>query len=233
MRRPVVSIRTRRCRHAPRARAALGGAALIALLWLAGCGSNDGLPPVLTTAEQIALGWEAFADGDIAVAESRFAAAIESAPRNAEARVGLGGTLAVAGRLEEAAASLDAALDRDRESVDAIAGLAAVQLALGDLDDAIERGERALALDSTWAFAHRPGIDADDVRLVLAQAYALGGPPGYDEAAALLDRLDPSTALDPDDPDTWTVGTRRFSTYAEALLEALESVERRIGSALP
>lgn len=222
-------------RQARVGRHALPAAIALALAPLAGCGSNDGAAPRLDAGEGIAIGWRAFEGGDLARAETYFALAVAAEGARAEAHSGLGWTRAYLGDLERAAASLEraATLDFGATGADARAGLAAVRLALGRPASAVTPALEALAIAPAWRFPHRAGVDSLDLWLLLAEAYVLAGGTHDAEAQAWLDRLAPANGLDPRDPATWRVGNRRFASYREALLEAIEDAERRVGSALP
>lgn len=208
-----------------------GAAALLASL--TGCGSNDTFPPLIDVEDGIRLGWEAFERADYGRAEALFLATLRTDGRSAEARRGLGWTRAYAGDLDGAAANFEAALTLEMGHVDALAGLAAVEHALGEWSAAIGRAREALARDASWAFAHRAGVDAEDLRLIVAQAAALLGPALYDDAQAELDLLDPANGLDAADDATWVVDGETYATYRDALFAAIELVERRVGAPLP
>ncbi len=208
-------------------------AAVSALALAFGCGSNDGVGPQLTESEGIAFGWQAFEGGNFARAESFFLAAVRANGRSVEANTGLGWARAYSGDLDLAAASFEKAAMLDLAGADARAGLAAVRLAGRELQKAIDRATEALALAPEWTFDHRAGVDAQDLHLILAQAYALQGEARYAAAQMELDRLDPQNGLDPDDSRSWGVGQVLYSSYRDALLEAIEAVERRVGAAIP
>ena len=206
---------------------------LAAALAASGCGSNDALPPDVSAEDAIRLGWEAFEEGSFARAETFFLAALRAESRSAEARHGLGWSLAYLGDLDGAAASLEAALALAPGDVDALAGLAAVENARGAWESAIELARAALAADASWAFAHHEGVDAEDLHLIVAQASVLIGPTWYADAQAEVDLLDPANGLDPSNASTWVVAGETHETYREALFAAIEVIERRVGAALP
>lgn len=208
-------------------------AAAFAAATLAGCGSNDGPVLALPPERALLLGWEAFENRDYGRAETLFLVVLETDGRNAEALTGIGWSRAYASDLDSAAAVFQASLAIAPSRPDALAGLAAVELARRAWAPAIAGARAALAQDSTWAFAHRDGVNADDLRLIVAEASALRSPPAYDDAQAELDRLDPSNGLDAATPSTWVVDGVSYPTYAEALLAAIELVELRIGAAIP
>ncbi len=208
-----------------------GAAALLASL--TGCGSNDTFPPLIDVEDGIRLGWEAFERADYGRAEAMFVATLRTDGRSAEARRGLGWSRAYVGDLDGASANFEAALTLETGHVDALAGLAAVEHARGEWDAAIGRAREALARDASWTFAHREGVDAEDLRLLVAQASALSGPALYDDAQSELDLLDPANGLDPAVAATWCVDGETYGTYREALFAAIELVEHRVGAALP
>lgn len=214
-------------RHA-RALALRASVAAIALFAAAGCGSNDG---VVDPGESVDRGWDAFAQGDYALAETHFLAALDVDSTLAEAHTGLGWSRGYDGRMDEAAASFERAVILDTNDPDAAGGLAAVSLVSGNTAGAVSSAELALAIDPGWAFAHRAGVDFEDLRLIIAQARSLDGE--YADAQDQIDLLDPENGLDPATPATWVVADVAYETYAEALLAELEEIERRVGAAVP
>jgi tetratricopeptide (TPR) repeat protein len=207
--------------------------ALPLLVALSGCGSNDGPSFASPRETAVQAAWRAFEERDYDGAQSLFLAAAGRDARNADARRGLGWSRAYLGDLDAAAEDFEAALSLAPGSVDALAGLAAVELARGRRPQAISRARAALAADPDWVFPHRGDVNAEDLHLILAQAYALSGPGAYDEAQAELDLLDPKNGLDPASPASWIVAGESYATYEEALLAAIESVEARVGAAIP
>jgi tetratricopeptide (TPR) repeat protein len=184
-------------------------------------------------AVDVERGWTAFEAGQLVAAEAAFQSALAKNARLPEAHSGAGWSRALQGRLEEAAASFESAILYDDGYADAHAGLAAVSLALRDRAAAITHARAALAADTDWSFSHQAGIDHEDLRLIVAQAAAIGsGAASLADAQAELDLLDPQNGLEPGQPSSWVVEGATYASYQEALLAAIEVVERRVGAAI-
>jgi len=100
------------------------------------------------------LGAVARSEMDAEAAQSRFRAAIDAAPRYADARVALATSLIDAGKVDEAVAIARAGLDLDGEATALWRALGQAELARGDPKAAAAAFEHALARDPTDADAH-------------------------------------------------------------------------------
>ncbi|MFN0152074.1 MAG: hypothetical protein ACKVU1_15340 [bacterium] len=231
MKNPLMTPSTLGTQHARKTRRThLAVALLVALAALSACGSND---LVILPSEQIADGWSQFRAGNYERADAFFLAALATDSTLAEAHSGLGWSRAFAGDLDAARDNFTRALIFAPADTDALAGAAAVAHALGNRADAITNARSAVERDLAWTFAHRAGIDVEDLRLILAQALALEGSSRYAEVQIELDVLNPDNGLTPGNASSWVVGSAVYASYGEALLAALEDVEVRVGAGIP
>ncbi len=177
---------------------------------------NDELS--LTTA-----GWAAWAAADYTAAEQSFLAALGHDPDHADAFTGLGWTALKEGDLQAAADRFDEAVAREPVNEDPrVGGLIVHRELQGGLPIAMAFGFAALANDPSYVFSHDPSIDADLVRLMLAQVCFLNGESLFDEAQTLLDLLVPGNGLDPALSASWSVDGTTYTTYPAALLALIE-----------
>lgn len=194
----------------------------MAALPLAGCGGGggDGGTP-LTPEELIAAGWASFEGGDYAEARDFFQASVNGAD-GAEARNGLGWSLARLDQLDTALAQFDASLAFSSADPEPFAGRSAVAR---DVDPpqfavSIASADSALARDPAFAFAHDSSVNWMDLRLIIAQsAYGLGD---YARAVAEVDSLPEGIPPDPGSPN-----------LAEELLTELERLGNLLHSRMP
>ncbi|MFC1529467.1 fibronectin type III domain-containing protein [Gemmatimonadota bacterium] len=178
-----------------------------------------------------AEGWTAWEAADYTTAEETFLSALGHNPNHAEAFTGLGWTSLKMGALQAAADRFDEAIAREPVDEDPrVGGLIAHRELQGGLPIAMAYGTAALSNDPAYVFSHDPSIDADLVRLMLAQVYFLNGETLFDEAQILLDLLVPGNALDPALPASWSVDGTIHTTYAAALLALIEYAFTLYGS---
>ena len=201
----------------------------ITMLLLVGCGGGDGG----TTSEPATLedAWSEFEAGRYASAVSVFHEVLDNDPALNDANNGLGWSFAFGGQLDSAQGYFANAIAASAKSVnatltDAKAGLSAVALALDSESDAISNATSVLDDEPDWEFEHANDVDYEDLRLILAQAYFAQGESSYPLVQAQLDVLDPANGLDSADSNTWN----GQSTYAAALLLAIQKVEESVGS---
>ncbi|MBI3872764.1 MAG: hypothetical protein HY304_06785 [candidate division Zixibacteria bacterium] len=187
-----------------------------------GCGGGKGGPPPPT----VEKGWQLFAAKDYTHAIAELGAVLAADSSVVEAYVGLGWSYAFIEKLDSAAGQFEAAIRRNSSLADAHAGLSAVGLAQGDRNQAITHAIEALQLDSTWTFAHYPGVNHLDLHLILAQAYFGNGSPSYHLAQVEVNYLDSHNGLDPGNPASWGSNP----TYAAALLKEIQKIEESVGA---
>jgi tetratricopeptide (TPR) repeat protein len=161
------------------------------------------------------LGNIAWHEWDWATALSEFRTAIDLKPDYATARQWYAETLASVGRLEEAKAEIERALQADPTSLIINTSAGSIHLMARDYDGALERCEKTLDMDPAFGAA----------RGVIIWTYISKGM--YAEASAEQDKV-------PGPPDTNTLGTRGViaaatgrRTEALRLLRELEEASRR------
>lgn len=194
------------------------------LLAVGGCGSSGGgsgpTPPTLDDA------WDQFAARHYVDAVATFHTVLSDDSSLTDAINGLGWSFAFAGSLDSAQFYFERTIARQPTLTDAVAGLSAVLLALGEETGAVDRATAALTQDAAWSFTHQSAVDHEDLHLILAQAYFAQGGTALEHAQAEVDVLDPSNNLDPESPATWGSAP----TYTAALLSLIQSIEERVGA---
>jgi len=169
-------------------------------------------------------GWTAWEAGDYASAGLLFEDALTFDLIHADAHNGLGWTALRQGDLSEAEDRFSSANNYGLTTQDARVGLLAIYRdAPGKLTLAMANGIFILQNDPAYVFSHDPGIDADLVRVMLAQVYFRLGESYFAEAQLLMDTVVPGNGLDPGDSGTWMVDTTPYSTYAASLLALIQS----------
>jgi Flp pilus assembly protein TadD len=169
------------------------------LVLAVGCGGDDDdptpPPEPPNDAEVLDAGWDAFASGDYAEAETQFDELLSRGRLVAEAHDGLGWTFARQNDAAAASVHFTAAFNAGADTLEiedqAHAGLAFA-------DHAIERYAECLTaaaeVAADWVFAHEGALDRDDVTVLEAAAhYALGQ---FAQALAKVQELDPQFTAD-------------------------------------
>lgn len=170
-----------------------------------------------------ASGWEAWEAGDYTSAATSFLTALSFDPDYSDAFTGLGWTRLRQGELASAASRFDAAIARNPVNQDPwVGGLVVYRELPNGLNLAIIRGRTALENDPDYVFSHDPSIDADVVRLMLAQVYFMSGELNFIYAQELMDVLIQENGLDPGDPATWRVNGTTYNNYAASLLALIQ-----------
>ncbi len=172
-------------------------------------------------------GWQEYENGNYSQALTKFKGALSHVLTQDVERAhnGLGWTYAANSldSLDKSRESFDAAIQRRANFTEAFAGRGFVYLAQKRYNSAIDDFARALELDASFAFSHNPEINANDLRLGLAEAYFFKQ--NLTDAQAQVDLLDPGNGLNPGSSDTWVVDGVTFATYAEALLAWIEKLK--------
>ncbi|MDA0747102.1 MAG: tetratricopeptide repeat protein, partial [bacterium] len=149
-------------------------------LSLVGCGGGTGTGGTYGSAETLTFeGWASYRGGnDDKKAEELFRNALSLDPTFAEAHNGLGWlNFRRAGQakgdaqkqlLGSAKTSFQKATSSNPNNVDAWAGLAGLELAQGNWEQARDSANRALSLNSRF-FSSRDNIDYRDLHLILAE----------------------------------------------------------------
>lgn len=158
-----------------------------------GGGGGGGTGPDETPAERAAAhtddGWDAFEGGNFADAKSDFEAALADVANYGEALHGLGWVALSEGDLNEAASKFSSAQGQGVTSLDVKAGLAVAlrDKVPADYQGAVNAANAVLTGNASYAFEYDADLDADALRLILAQSYfALQDyDEAYDEVLAL------------------------------------------------
>ena len=163
--------------HLKRASLIFGVLALAAV----GCGGGTGTGGTFGSAETLAFeGWEAYKDASFEEAEKLFNSALTLDPTFSEAYNGLGWLNFKEAGLEKdserrrrfldaAKENFERAVASDDESADAWAGLAGLELALGNWVQASSSALKTLESDPSY-FSPHDNIDWEDIRMLWAQA---------------------------------------------------------------
>ncbi len=201
----------------------------LGLLFFA-CGGSDPAGPV----EDItAEGWALFVEGRFQDAADKFTEAIGADDGWADAYNGRGWSRIELRDLAGAESDLSAATDLGDGQVrnEARTGLGSVLNSLGEYAEAVSTLRAVTGSDASFQFSHRASIDIIDVRLSLSSGLVglaeTEDDPGivdgyFDEIADNINLIDPGEPILRSDPETWALGSDRFSTFEEALLEKLE-----------
>ena len=198
----------------------------LTLLALIGCGdsSSGPGPPKEATLDDA---WSEFEKGDYEQAVVLFHEILASDSSSKEAESGLGWSFAFQGEIDSAATHFAVAATGGTDA-EIGAGYAAVLLATGDREGAIEMAEEALVADPDWEFTHSDGIDHLDIRVLLAAAHFGQGPDFFGEAQAEVDVLAPENGLNAGDSDSWN----GLPSYAAALLVEIQRLEAEHGAGM-
>jgi Flp pilus assembly protein TadD len=160
---------------------------LLVLVCLTGCAGQAPLPPKAVTLNQ--AGVEALEQGDLTVAEARFALALEYHPRFVDALVNLGLVELQRGNFAQARHWLDEAVGINRHIAQPHHGLGLLEERRGKWARAAEHYREALRVDPGFVPA----------RANLARLYFEGG--RMDDAREQFLRL---VQVAPEDPHGWT-----------------------------
>jgi tetratricopeptide (TPR) repeat protein len=172
-------------------------------------------------------GWQEYENGNYSEAIAEFKGALNhvQVPNKEFGYNGLGWTYAAnsVDSLDKSRESFDAAIQRRANLTEAFAGRGFVHLAQKRYNSAIDDFAQTLELDASFVFSHNSDINANDLRLGLAEAYFFKQ--NLTDAQAQVDLLDPGNGLDPGSSGTWVVDGVTFATYAEALLAWIEKLK--------
>jgi len=200
----------------------------IALLLCTACGRRKDGRGLMGPWDELASviteeGWTQYRAGEYVHALDKFDLALEVNPDYADAHNGQGWSYTRLDSLQEAITCFDQAIVKGLTvPPDAFVGKAAISLRMADFDNAVACADTALEADSLYVFQHDPNVHWRTLHLILAQAYyGLGK---YAHAQDEVVTLEPTYALESDDPTTWEVGGTPYGSYEEALLMAIERV---------
>lgn len=175
--------------------------------------------------------WLDYDNGNFASAIPKFKQAIDLEPNGAgihDAFNGLGWTYAsnTIDSLDRAIENFDGALLRQPTFTESLAGRGFTYLALKKYNEAITDLESTLQRNANFEFSHNSEINANDVRLALAEGYFFRQE--LDKAQTEVNQLDPSNGLDAASSTTWVVDGVTYLTYAEALLAWIEKLKASV-----
>jgi hypothetical protein len=198
-----------------------------------GCAEDKTLSPEEQTVRILDMGWGHFESGDYGMAESVFADLLRISVTHAEGRLGYGWSLLMSGNPANAQVILSTAAAAGGVTyLDARAGMALANDALGRFDKTITSAQVVLSTDSTYVFLHATQVDWRDLCYVLSKAYLLESEqadPGLRLSVRYLRRIDGQTPLiRADDPETWVSNGVTYETLAEAVLKRLEFLQSGI-----
>lgn len=193
-----------------------------------GAGNESGSSPEVTATPNnevslTAQGWSAWELGDYENAMLLFNDAFNFNTSYADAYNGLGWTSLRQGDFETAAPRFETAIANGLTTQDAYAGGLAIYRDLpGKLALAMSFGITLLNNDPLYVFSHDTSIDADVIKLMLAQVFFRLGESNFADAQDLMDDLIPTNGLDPAVASSWSVDGSVYSTYASALLALIQ-----------
>jgi tetratricopeptide (TPR) repeat protein len=101
-------------------------------------------------------------------------------------------------QLADCISSFQAALAKDAQNADALAGIALAYLANDEYDQAITNANQVLAINPSYSFAHG-NVTSRNLRILLAESYYYKG--DFENAQSQVDILNPGNGLNPADED--------------------------------
>jgi len=128
-----------------------------------------------TLEELIAQGWAAFEEGNYMAAKDKFYDAKMMNPLEKEVYSGLGWSYFKLDSLEQAAIEFNICACLSEPTADIAAGWAFTLNTMKEYASSTEKASAAIAIDSSWAFAHGLPLDAGDLHLLKAENYYLLG----------------------------------------------------------
>jgi tetratricopeptide (TPR) repeat protein len=171
-------------------------------------------------------GWQDFESGNYSRAIGAFEEALDADATTAEAYSGLGWCYIRTDDLEQAQTNFMAALEHDYAGKEIFAGLAAVELARQEYEQAIGYAESLLNIDPDWVFSHDDNIDYQDLWLLVAMAYYHEGE--LPEVASAVEHIDPMFSITESNALSWKVGDTSYSSFQEALAAYMESISSEL-----
>ncbi len=200
--------------------------ALALTIMLIGCGGDSGSGPSMTAADFAEQGWEHFSAGDYSKASLDFEEAIDTDSTYADGFLGAGYAHYFLNNFPTALARFVAIKIEGSDTTaitDFQAGRALAYLELNQYEECIKSASACLSLDDYYVFDRLPSINRTDIKVAQAQAYFLiGGDSNLVVAAGIVNEVESSTNLDPEDPSSWRVKGQQYESFSEALLRALE-----------
>ena len=218
----------------------------VMLLW-GGCShESDDIPggPPTTAIGLIKEAWDDYVNGDFGLATNKFSQVLNRDATITEAYVGLGWSYTASGTFDKALDNFFFAQARpdwaDFEA-DVYAGMASNYAASREDSVAVIYARKTLDVDSDWVFPADPSLNADDLRVLIAQSYFKARM--YLDARDEVDVMDPGWSADFDtlrasrtisDIEVVTDSTWAFFRLPQAGISEVVSVvsETAVASAL-
>jgi len=172
--------------------------------FFSGCGKKNGGtdPPVVDIDQLLKDGWAAFESQDYSTALEAFDAVINEERDNTDAYNGLGWSFLLLDKLDDASTSFDAGGTKPGASADVFAGNAFTLNALKKYDRSIVEISKASTKAPDWSFIHKPGLDINDLQVLLAENYFLLGK--FTESLSAILKLNSGFTADPETLDGQT-----------------------------
>lgn len=172
-------------------------------------------------------GWSAYVAGDLGLARQLFNESLSRNALFADVFAAFGWLQLRLDSLAAAQASFNAALAVESQAPIALAGLAVLSMVEDQPSNTIAHTTAILSVNPQWTYKYNPKINAQRLRLMLAEAYFLTGQ--IPQAQAQLDLLWPDNKLDPNVSATWKVKKQSYTSYESAFLAALNYLSQQIG----
>lgn len=197
-----------------------------------GCGGGGGggsKPEVPTTAEEFTQrGWSRFETGNYDGALSDFEDALALDSSYGQAYLGQGwaqlNLATTSASMELATAAFDSAVAHDEPLADCLSGRAAAYLGVGgnpayisSISDVI----LALQVSPDFTFSHRSSFNSTDLELIKAFAFAAQG--HFPAALSAANEIS-SSGIAQENPETWVVEGKEYSSFEGALLAFLQKL---------
>lgn len=147
-----------------------------------------------TLDELIAQGWAAFEQSDYMTAKDKFYSAKMMNPLEKEVYSGLGWSYFKLDSLEQATVEFNICACLSEPTADIAAGWAFTLNTMKEYASSTEKASAAIAIDSSWVFAHGLSLDVRELHLLKAENYYLLG--SFAESLLEVKILNPAFTAD-------------------------------------
>ncbi|MBU1634961.1 hypothetical protein KJ762_10685 [bacterium] len=172
-------------------------------------------------------GWDAFENGEFAVAGQLFFNYLLSSPEHTEALTGYGWSLTRIDSFANAINQFSLAIEFDDQYTDAFSGLSMAHYLDSNYTECINSIEFLIELDNFYVFEHDSGYDYNDIHLILLDSYVQSTL--IDEAIELLDTYYPDFAVSSAD-SSWTIADSIYDNIDDALIHIVQLIKSDIWS---